>query len=1219
MKNTLLKVWGIVLTVAILAGLLMIAAPVSAGNLSWTTVGMPTVTVGTSANVYAFAPNGKTMFLYDGAKLNQSNDSGLTWSSNSIGTGLTATTKSIVVDPTNAANMVATDGTHVYRSQTSGVSFSTFDPPTLPGGYVATSVDTTSDAWGSVVVAGYDNGALGGGVALYDNGTWFTTWGGTLGTTAIWNNGGTAIGAASASAFAVKLSPSYVNDSALVVVAGSAQGFALRTIITNITTPASTNWNKDVADAQLTAIVGVAAPTANSLASIDTGSDYYWASSTSNHVFVGLGDKSAVIPLTTPLSVYRVDGTLFGSSAPSVYNLAGSGSSAWDVSSLDYNGTASTGVLAVGFYNSNLVRTATDAVSNLSTSGATWTVSVKSPTGSAITNTLVRFAPGTTTLYAGTANINLAAATATATATLGFPVTTAFGAALSGGTFYTTNPTVSIAPPGTPNGVTATANPIVVGGTVTGITLTNAGAGYTAPPAITFVGGVVGLGGTFAGANTLVLGTTGGVFGFTITNTGYGYADKPTVTVSAAPAGGTTAVITANITTGAVSSFSVASLTAAGAGYTTAPTLTLQTPPVGAALAMSTNYTSFNEIAFIAVSSLSNITMASGGRTGTGAVTTYQKMTDNGGGSGSNGNANVVLFQSTDSSATWKEIFSCPGTFSYSLSLSPSFATDNTMYLYATTGTLNNRIYKSIDGGATWNINSIYGNTAISAFAPIDGTNYWFGNATIGVRSTLATSAAFSLNGVAPSILGVYSPTFFSVSTSDGDIWVSVDGGNTFASLGVPAVSGANAFTTLVSATDVPNKTIYILDQSNNIWSYTVGTSTAWTQFLSGTILVGTTGITGITGTTMGPTGSVAINSMTKATGAWYFRSNINPAGEIWRSTTLVAGSFEPVIGSAYTAMPSNFAGGNSSLTIVNAAGNNTIYYNVNYNGALVTPNSYNYKWVTFTDSVLAAPATIAPVASANTPATVDFSWKAVTNATAYDSQIAYDSAFNNIFTSRTANASTIWPQVVLTPGQTYYWRVRVSVASPMASAWSAGVMFTTQLGSVSTSGIDVGRYPAPGATGIAGNAFSWGTVAGASTYEFKISTKADFSDIVDSSVGLTGTVYQTLAKLSPGTTYFWEVRAVSGTVTGPWVTATFTTATAAQANPTATTAPVVTVPQPTFIIPTQPAPVVNVTVPTPTNGNTSNSTPAWAWVVIAIAAVLVIAVIVLIARTRRV
>src|SRR5450759_3474407 len=76
MKNKILKIWGLVMVVAILAGLLVPAAvPVSAANLSFTnTAGLPSgingqFTQGTSLNQFVIAPDGKTAFAYSNASV----------------------------------------------------------------------------------------------------------------------------------------------------------------------------------------------------------------------------------------------------------------------------------------------------------------------------------------------------------------------------------------------------------------------------------------------------------------------------------------------------------------------------------------------------------------------------------------------------------------------------------------------------------------------------------------------------------------------------------------------------------------------------------------------------------------------------------------------------------------------------------------------------------------------------------------------------------------------------------------------------------------------------------------------------------------------------------------------------------------------------------------------------------------------------------------------
>jgi len=63
-------------------------------------------------------------------------------------------------------------------------------------------------------------------------------------------------------------------------------------------------------------------------------------------------------------------------------------------------------------------------------------------------------------------------------------------------------------------------------GAVTGVTITNAGSGYTSPPAVTFGGG----GGSGAAATATISG--GAVTGVTITNPGSGYTSAPVVAFS---------------------------------------------------------------------------------------------------------------------------------------------------------------------------------------------------------------------------------------------------------------------------------------------------------------------------------------------------------------------------------------------------------------------------------------------------------------------------------------------------------------------------------------------------------------------------------------------------------------------------------------------------------------------------------------------------------------
>ena len=124
------------------------------------------------------------------------------------------------------------------------------------------------------------------------------------------------------------------------------------------------------------------------------------------------------------------------------------------------------------------------------------------------------------------------------------------------------------------------------GGTVQAILLSNAGAGYTVAPSITFTGG----GGGGAAATTGIA-TMVNVASITLTNAGSGYTSNPIITFSAPGSGsGVTATGIGIINSGGA--VTNAFIINPGSGYTTAPTLTFAAPPASAA----TGSYVFNEI-----------------------------------------------------------------------------------------------------------------------------------------------------------------------------------------------------------------------------------------------------------------------------------------------------------------------------------------------------------------------------------------------------------------------------------------------------------------------------------------------------------------------------------------------------------------------------------------------------------------------------------------------
>ncbi|MFO7996725.1 MAG: hypothetical protein R6U93_06265, partial [Dehalococcoidia bacterium] len=228
-----------------------------------------------------------------------------------------------------------------------------------------------------------------------------------------------------------------------------------------------------------------------------------------------------------------------------------------------------------------------------------------------------------------------------------------------------------------------------------------------------------------------------------------------------------------------------------------------------------------------------------------------------------------------------------------------------------------------------------------------------------------------------------------------------------------------------------------------------------------------------------------------------------------------------------------------------------------------------------------------------NAPFTLN--WDRVCDACLYEYQFATDANFDyvvymveDVLGSPAHNPTSLVPNGILEPGETYYWRVRARQAGTtqwIRSWWSEPRSLTVApaLG----TGIQL-IAPAVGASNVPRTsiAFAWDSVAAFDSYDFELSEFADMSSPANTAAGLTAKGYTyTGAALKYDTPYYWRVTAI---VDG---------APASQAMGTFRTVPE-----------TPPAPEV----PEPV-------TPFWVWVVIAIGAVLVIVVIVLIFRTRRV
>ena len=284
-------------------------------------------------------------------------------------------------------------------------------------------------------------------------------------------------------------------------------------------------------------------------------------------------------------------------------------------------------------------------------------------------------------------------------------------------------------------------------------------------------------------------------------------------------------------------------------------------------------------------------------------------------------------------------------------------------------------------------------------------------------------------------------------------------------------------------------------------------------------------------------------------------------------------------------------------------------------------PGSRVDRIVTFTDTLATEVVVTSPDDGAIFPRVSDVTleWETLTGARGYLWQIARDARFS-LVADQDNSAYPTDTSTALRAGQTYYWRVRVSldsalvsgvapVGNPLLSRWSATRTFTTELGGRIWHPFQpiAGVGPGPGAQDVITKpVFQWNGADWATSYELMLADNAAFTGATAKTLTTTSWVSDT--DLGNSTTWYWKVRALSGTSESEWSdVGVFTT----MAAPVAPTPPVVIQEVPDIIVEVPPItvpPAVEV-VPTPT----------WALtLIIAIGAILLIAVIILIVRTRR-
>jgi|GEM_PF-6330063 len=310
------------------------------------------------------------------------------------------------------------------------------------------------------------------------------------------------------------------------------------------------------------------------------------------------------------------------------------------------------------------------------------------------------------------------------------------------------------------------------------------------------------------------------------------------------------------------------------------------------------------------------------------------------------------------------------------------------------------------------------------------------------------------------------------------------------------------------------------------------------------------------------------------------------------------------------------------------AAASGGLYYtgSVALNLAWSAPadGATNPVLVEYTDTTIYAPVPQSPAPNAVVSSPVDFTFTSqYSNADAgYQVQIARDADFETIVDSITSVGQG-QVGIDLDPSDTYYWRVRMNGAlgdgRGLMSNWSAANSFGVQLDVNFANSIDKSQYvfPARSQTGVSLDpVMTWGIVNNA-TYNTQLATDYGFTSIVDSAKDLSVALWQPAKTLEPNKKYYWRVQAVNSGISSDWVVFYFTTG-GLPGSAAGSPAPGVGRPASTIAMPTNP--VINVpTAQVNLNGSggaaQNAGTPPYVWVVIVIGAILVVAVLVLIIR----
>jgi hypothetical protein len=455
------------------------------------------------------------------------------------------------------------------------------------------------------------------------------------------------------------------------------------------------------------------------------------------------------------------------------------------------------------------------------------------------------------------------------------------------------------------------------------------------------------------------------------------------------------------------------------------------------------------------------------------------------------------------------------------------------------------------------------------------------------------------------------------VGGSDGRVAYSTDGGASFTRIDKPVGFGD---VLVAAAADFGDSGIIYAATAapdSGTWRWQIGSSTDWEQ-IDGPVTARQTGAS-IGGLVTNADGDLyALRTEAAGPDSGGLMRSLDPTFKNPYAVEFDTTSEALPAGAAFDAV-TVFGHALPYLKISGGAGWNDLW-------SIDTANEIIYR---FQDTlVAAAPGLIDPAEGTRLHVdsvldniqSIAFSWTRPSLATTYSLEIALDPSLNQLVVPPITIGpddldimSTIVTSAVvsLTPGQTYYWRVRAT--APLKSPWSEVRSFTAQ--PVPATGPSIG-IPANGAQNVSlSPAFSWEPISGATSYELQLSSLPGLeTTIYDGLLPTAGAVLPSDTHLETGGTYFWRVRAVAPTESDWSEIANFTVA----ADPAPPAPPVEVVPAAPQIITlpaSSPAPEIQLAGPPRESPET---VPAHVWAPIVIGGMLIIGVTILIVRTGR-